>query len=179
MLTAQPGEPEVDADLLVGGRDEDHVALRLEALAREGRHRDSARGHLALHVERAATPDLAVAELARPWIDLPLGRVREHRVRVREERQPRPVAGARDPRNEVRTLGNLGVQLAGDAVRLEVRAQVLGRSGLVPGRVDGVEADQLREQRRHLVAERDDRAQRRVPYTNSHSRSWSISPSKR
>ncbi len=104
MLPAEPREPEVDADLLVGGRDEDHVALRLEALARERRHRDRARGHLALHVERAASPDLAVAELAGPRIELPLGRIREHRVRVREEREPRPVAAARDAGDEVRAL---------------------------------------------------------------------------
>src|SRR5207247_710120 len=77
---------------------------------------------------------------------------------VREEGQPRAVTRARDPGDEVRTFGHLGVQLAGDAVRLEVPAQVLGRAGLVPGRVDRVEADQLREERRHLVTQRDGRA---------------------
>jgi hypothetical protein len=37
-------------------------------------------------------------------------------------RKPRPVAAARDASDEVRALGNLCVQLAGDAVRLEITA---------------------------------------------------------
>ncbi len=35
MLLAEPGEAEVVADLLVGGRGEDEIAGGLEALARE------------------------------------------------------------------------------------------------------------------------------------------------
>ena len=76
----------------------------LEPLARERRDRDRVRRHLALHVERAAAPDLAVAQLARPRVDAPLGRVGEHRVGVREEQQPRPVAAPGDARDEVRPL---------------------------------------------------------------------------
>src|SRR5204863_9203625 len=62
---AEPREAEVVAHFLVGGGGEDQVAGRLEALAGERRDRDRARRDLALHVERAASPDLAVAELAR------------------------------------------------------------------------------------------------------------------
>src|SRR5581483_4226889 len=64
MLAAEPREAEVVADLLVGGRSEDQVAGRLEALTRERGDRDRARRDLALHVERAAAPDLVVADLA-------------------------------------------------------------------------------------------------------------------
>ena len=176
MLLAEPGEPEVDADLLVGGRDEDQVAAGLESLPGERGHRHRARRDLALHVERAAAPDLAVAKLARPGVDLPLGGIGENRVRVREERQPRPVAAPGNPRDEVRPLRHLRVELAGDAVLLEVVAQELGRTGLVPGRVDRVEADQLLEELADLVAERDGCAQRRVPCTSTHSRLCSIPP---
>ena len=76
-------------------------------------------------------------------IDLPLGGVGEHRVRVGEQQQPR-TGSARDPRDEVRPVGNLGEQLAPHAVVLEVRAQELGRARLVPGRVDRVERGSAR-----------------------------------
>ena len=71
-----------------------------------------------------------------------------------EEREPRPVAAAGNSRDEVRPLRDLGVELAGDPVLLEVVAEQLCRAGLVPGRVDRVEADQLLEELADLVAER-------------------------
>ena len=46
----------------------------------------------ALHVERAAPPHLPVDEVARPGVAIPLGRVREHRVGVGEERERGPIA---------------------------------------------------------------------------------------
>src|SRR5207249_1630274 len=114
---------------------------RLEALAPERRDRDRARGDLALHVERAPSPHLAVAQLARPGVDAPLRRVGEHGVRVREEEEPWALAAAGDPRDEVRPLGHLRVELADDSARLEVLAQELRGRRLVAGRVDGVEPD--------------------------------------
>ena len=156
VLAAEPGEPEVGvvAHLLVGGGGEDQVAARLEPLARERGDRDRARRHLALHVQRPASPHLPVANLARPGVDGPLGRIGQDRVRVREEQQPRPVAAPTDPRHEVRPLRHARVQLALDAERLQVAAQQIGRRGLVPGRVDRVEADQLLEEGRDLLAQR-------------------------
>ena len=153
VLLAEPGQAEVVADLLVGGRDEDQVAARLEPLAGQRRDRDSAGRDLALHVERAATPDLAVAQLARPRIDLPLARVRDDRVRMREQQEARPVSAPGNARDEVRPLRDLRVQLALDAVLGEVVAQQLGRLRLVPRRVDRVEPDQLLQELRDLVAE--------------------------
>ena len=64
MLVAEPGQAEPLAHLLVGNRCEHEVARGAKALARERRQRDRARRDLALHVESAATPDLAVPELA-------------------------------------------------------------------------------------------------------------------
>ena len=60
VLLAEPLQAEAVADLLVGGRREDQVAGRPEALAGERGDRDGVRRHLALHVERAAPPDFPV-----------------------------------------------------------------------------------------------------------------------
>ena len=57
-----------------------------------------------------APPDLAVDEVARPRIALPLARIGENRVRVRHQEQARPVA-AREPRDDVRALGGLRHEL--------------------------------------------------------------------
>src|SRR5581483_9073294 len=168
MRLAQPFEPVRDplAELLVRGRGEEQVAGRPEPLPRQRRDRDGGRGHLALHVERSAAPDLAVAELARPRVDLPLRRVGKHGVRVREQHQARPLAPAAEARDEVRPLRLPRVELAFDAARLEVVAEELRRPGLVPRRVDGVRADQLLEEPDRLVPKRH----RRVPRMRTYSR---------
>ena len=143
MLLAEPREAEAVADLLVGRRDEEQVAGRAEALARERRDRDRARRDLALHVERAAPPDLAVAQLARPRIGASTRPDRRARCRCARAGRDGAAAAAGDPRDEIRPLRHPGVELARDAVRLEVAAQMLGGARLVPGRVDRVEPDQL------------------------------------
>ena len=76
------------------------------AVARERRQRNRARGNLALHVERAAPPDLAVDKVARERPALPLGRIREHDVGVREQRQRRAVAGPAQAGDEVGAPGS-------------------------------------------------------------------------
>ncbi len=170
MLLDEPLEPEARPDLLVGCRDEDQVAFRLEPVACKRGDRDRARGHLPLHVERAATPDLAVAELARPRIGLPFRGVREHGVRMGQKGQPGPAATPRDPGDEVRALRHLRVELTRDAARLEVFAQHLRSPGLVARRIDGVKPDQLLEKVGDLLAEGNRRHQRRSPRTSRYSR---------
>jgi hypothetical protein len=164
VLLAQPLEPERRADLLVGRGDQDEITSGPEPLARERREGDRARRDLVLHVEGTAAPHLVADQLARPRVALPLRRVRDHRVRVAEEGEGRPVAAA-DARDEVRPLGLAGQQLRGHAVLGEVVAQALRSARLVPRRVDGVEADQPLQQPDRLVAQRDDGHQRRVPRT--------------
>ena len=151
---AQPAKAGVLAlaDLLVGRRAEDQVAGRREPLPRKGSDGDSARRHLALHVQRAPAPDAAVLDLARPRIDRPLRRIREHRVGVREQEERRPGSSSRNPRDEVRAVRGARVELARDAVLLEIPAQKLGRDRLVPRRIHRVEADQVPEQRDDFVA---------------------------
>src|SRR5262249_61653230 len=93
MRLAEPLQTEAVTDLLVGGGDEDQVAGAAPPLTRELGHRDGGSRDLALHVERAASPHETVDELAAERVALPLVRVREHNVRVREHRERRPVGG--------------------------------------------------------------------------------------
>jgi hypothetical protein len=154
MLLAQPFQAEGLADLLVRSGDQDEVAGRPEALSRERGEGDRAGRDLVLHVERAASPHLVADEVARPWVALPLRRIRDDGVRVAEERETRPVP-AWEPRDEVRPLGRPRVQLRLDAVLGQVVAEELGGERLVPGRVDGVQPQQLLEQLDSLVPQRD------------------------
>ena len=85
MRLDEPAQSEPGADLLVGDDQQDEIARRNESLARERGERDGARRDLVLHVERAASPDLTVDQIARPGIAIPLGRIGEHRVRVGQE----------------------------------------------------------------------------------------------
>ena len=153
VLLHEPREAVVVVDLLVGRQREDEIAGRTEALAPERCECDRAGRDLILHVESAAAPDLAVDEVARPGISGPLLGIGPHRIGVGEERQRRAVA-AREPGNEVEPVGGAADELAGNPAPLQVVAQQLGGDRLVAGRVDGVEPEQLLEERRHLLAER-------------------------
>ena len=78
-----------------------------------------------------------------------------HRVGVREEREPRPGPVARNARDEIRPVRDFGVELDLDPVLLEVLAEQIRGQGLVPGRVDRVEANQLPEEIDRLLTQRD------------------------
>ena len=160
----EPLQAEAVTDLLVGCGDEDQVAVAAPALARERRQRDGARRDLALHVERAAAPDLAVDQLAR--------RTARAATRARRRARRRCARAARatdrhrgpDAGDEVRALGHLRVQLALDARGLEVVAEQLRGRGLVPRRVRRVDPDQA-------LQKIDDLGQRRRPLTSRYGRS--------
>ena len=111
----EPAEPVVRTDLLVCDDEKDEIAGGDESLPRKRRERNGTRRDLVLHVERTAPPDLTVDEIARPRVAIPLGRIREDGVRVREESQGRPVT-ASNPRDEVGTVRLACVELAFDAV---------------------------------------------------------------
>ena len=74
--------PACSPDLLVGDDDQNEVTGGDEALALERGEGDRRRGHLPLHVERTAPPDLTVDQVAGPRIAIPFGRVGENRVRM-------------------------------------------------------------------------------------------------
>jgi hypothetical protein len=139
MVGAEPRETEVLADLFVGRGDEDHVSGGHEAVPRQRGDGDGRSRDVALHVEGSSSPDLPVAKLARPRVEGPLLGVGAHRVRVRDERECR-AAAARNPRDEVRPLRHLGVELAFDSSVLEIHTEELGGERLVARRVDRVGA---------------------------------------
>jgi hypothetical protein len=78
---------------------------------------------------------------------------------VREEGEARPVAAAAQAGDEVGARRLAGVELALDAVLLEVAAQELGGGRLVARRIDRVDADQLPEELDGLLPQRRDGAQ--------------------
>jgi len=140
MSLDEPAEPEPVSLLLVGHGHEDHVAGREEAVTLKRREGDRRSRHLSLHVESAPPPDLPVHEVSGPRVTIPLRGVGENSVGVTQERQRR-TASARDPRNDVGPVGHAGDELALDTVLREIVAQELRGKRLVPGRVDGVDAD--------------------------------------
>ena len=80
VLLAQPLGAVLGARLLVGGDHELQLArLRPPALLGQRDRRGHLGRHLALHVQRAAAPDAAVAQLARPRVHLPVRRRRPAR----------------------------------------------------------------------------------------------------
>ena len=74
---------------------------------------------------------------------------------MREKSEPRPGPVAGNARDEIRPVRDFGVELDLDPVLLEVLTQKLRRQGLVPGRVDRVQADQLPEEVGRLLTQRD------------------------
>ena len=175
MRLAQPRQAKALAHLLVGRRDEDQVAGRLEPFPRKRGDGDGIGRNLALHVERAATPDLTVANLSRPRVDLPLSGIRDDRVRVRKQEQARPVAPPGKSPDEVRALRYLRVQLTLDSVCSEVVPEQLRGDSLVPRRIHRVEPDQLLDEVGNLVAETS-RAHRRLPSTRRYARGSATAP---
>ena len=148
--------PIVGARLLVGG-DRPPSARRAAGRQPEPRQRlaagDLARD-LALHVERAAAPDVPVAQLALPRVDAPLDGLREHGVDVAEQAQGRSRRLAAQARDQVRPLlRRLRAARTRSPAAVEPPRQELLRGPLVPGRVDGVEADQLLQQLDRTLAE--------------------------
>ena len=151
MLLTEPPEPVASSPPTSSSAiDDEQVTRERDPLTHEGGERDRSGSYLVLHVERAATPDLPVDEIPRPRVAIPLRGIREHRIRVAEERQRRPVP-ALDPGDEICPLRHSRVELGLDPVRPEVVAQQLGRLGLVPRRVDRVEPEERLEERGDLV----------------------------
>ncbi len=146
MVRGEPLRAELAAGLLVDdGGDQELAARGAPARARERRRSDDLRRDLRLHVDRAAAPEVAVYDLARPRVVAPLGGVREHRVDVAEVAERGPRLRAAQPREQIRSVGLGAEQLALEPGVREQRLEVLLRLALVAGRIDGVEANEAAE----------------------------------
>ena len=144
---------EVAARLLVGEQAQDHVAgrgrrARLRAHERCEQHRDPA-----LHVERAASPYVPVLDVAPERRELPLS-ARGDDVDVALEQQRRAVTTAREPRDQVRPLGDLRDDSDLDAELFEQSGDPRDALALVSGRVRGVEAQQALQELDRPISER-------------------------
>ena len=146
-------------------------------MACQRRQRDCARRYLTLHVERAASPHLAVSQLSPEGIRRPLRCVGKDDIRVREEEQGRPVAGAPHARDEVRAFRDARIELALHPAVLEVVAEKLGCGRLVSRRIGRIDANELLQELCDLGAQGDGRHQRRVPSTSRYSPGASTWPS--
>ena len=142
MLLDEEARAELAAVLLVGEDDQHEVARELHALALRAQERAHEHRDAALHVERAAPPDVAVDELAGERRVRPGLSRRRDDVDVSLEEERLRVA-ARESRDEVRPRRVLRVELRLAARLLEQRLDELDARALVSGRVRRVEPDQL------------------------------------
>ncbi len=129
------------AGLLVGHQAEDHVARRLLAARERAHERGEHHRDAALHVERAAPPDVAVGDLAGERRMRPVA-ARGDDVDVALQQQRRTGAATAQARDQVRPrrLGREDARLAAEL--LEQVADPLDARALVARRVARVEAQQ-------------------------------------
>ena len=139
-------EPRSDvAAVLLVGEDHEHERRRRAGLVRGEECRHEHR-HAALHVERAASPHVAVGELGRERRPAPLLAGGGDDVDVALEHERRPAVRPGVARNEVGAARRLLVALGGDPVLSQQRFDVRDARLLVSGRVRRVVADQLAQQ---------------------------------
>src|SRR2546430_11449903 len=106
----KPASTDAASDLLVRRGEEDHVALERYAGALEREQRHELRDRLALHVERAAAPDVPVLHDARERGDRPVLRARKHDVHMVEQDEG-PGARSEEHTSELQSQSNLVCRL--------------------------------------------------------------------
>ena len=120
----QPGVPAPERGHALGGHDD---------------RRDAA-----LHVARAPPVQAVAVDLAREGVARPVGAAERDGVEVPGQAQGRRVARAPGPARDEARAALVQIEAAHlEARRLQARAGDRRRPGLVPGRVDGVDGDQL------------------------------------
>jgi hypothetical protein len=171
LVLDQPARPDHAAGLLVGEKSEDHIprgygVVALE-LARDGEsHRDHA-----LHVDRAAAPHVAVADLPGEGMHRPVGGVGRHHVEVavHQQRAARRI-GAGQPDDHIAAppgarfdIGDLVAHL-GELARDILRGRLFCANFFRITEIACVDRDQLAGQRDHL----GDRDRRRREVLSGH-----------
>src|SRR5881397_3406376 len=101
-MLRDPGGTHARTDLLIRRSEEYDVALERDVRALQDQHRHELRDRLALHVERAPAPHVAVFDQAAERIHGPVLGRRDHDVHVIEENQGPGAAIAAQPGVEVR-----------------------------------------------------------------------------
>ncbi len=149
----QPPRADPGADFLVRRREEDHVTLERHPGPPQRQERQQLGDPLALHVERAASPHVAVPHRAAKGIDLPELRARQDDVHVMEQDERPPAAVSGEPGVQVRLAGFGLEQLRLDPVAGEHGLEPFGRLELVARRIRGVDRDVLRQQRGGLATD--------------------------
>ena len=154
----QPPRAADPSRLLVGEHREDEVARRPAAGLGANQGSDHHR-HTALHVERAAAPQVAVDDVAAEGTVAPVLVDRGDDVDVALEEQRRGLAPTLHPRDEVGAARFAFVSLAFDVRVAEQLFDKLDRKVLFAWRVRGVEPDEVagqldheRKRRHHLQA---------------------------
>jgi hypothetical protein len=141
VLVDEPGSALQPARLLVGEHAEDDVAGRLAGSRTQERLRHHR--HRPFHVERAAPPQHAVADLSAEGRQAPALALGRDDVHVALEQERRRLAPALDAGDQVRPVGRRGIEPALDTCSLEQAGEVTDAIGFGARRVDGVEADQI------------------------------------
>ncbi|CAB4940281.1 unannotated protein [freshwater metagenome] len=137
------------AVLLVGDDEQEQVAAATPARASQGGERRGPCGHLVLHVDRAASPQVAVIveDSGEGWV-CPVARVGGDDVAVPDEGERRPATRSGDASEEVGPRGVACHDLDLDAIGFEIGGNEIGHRGLVT--VGGVDADQVGRERDRL-----------------------------
>ena len=138
-------------------------------------------GQQLLIVLRPAPVNVAVLLDGRQWVHRPLRAVGRHHIAVRDQQQRALLARAAQPRHKVQTLGIVAQQFRGNALAVGYLLQILRHARLVPGRIGGVQPDQLRQIARRQIGRRftrlpkpDCRTCKRGPNKTIHASECSI-----
>ena len=148
VVLVHPVDAGVAPRLFIRQGQEDHVSVQGDAVALEEQERHELHDRHALHVQRAPSPDDAVADSAGEGRLLPKGRLGGHHVGVVEEDEGLPTAVAgqaglprRQEGREVGAAGGRLVEARLQALAAEDACEEEGRRLLVARRVGGVDGD--------------------------------------
>jgi len=150
-LRAQPARPADGAVLFVGLGHEDDLAGEVAALVGQACHHHAEGSQQVLHVDRAATPHVAIFDNTGEGRLGPVLGGRRHHVFVGHEHEAGTGTRAGKRGDEATPLGRLADDLALQAVPAEVVVKESGDRAFVAGRVARVYADQRAEQRGRLA----------------------------
>ena len=165
--------------LLVRHRQEHDVARQRQARALQQQHRDQLGHAQPLHVERAAPPDLAVADDARERLLVPVLALHGHHVGVIEQHQRLLAAVAAQDGAQRDAVVARVERLAGDALAFEDGPEEVARQPLPPRRVGRVDAQVVLQDAQRLleggvpIDRRRGRRHSATPYTAAEL-SWRI-----